>query len=268
MTVCIAGIAGDASGASLIMCSDTRVETGLAGGDILPKHGSIADKAAFMIAGGLADANAMIDSYTQYLLEHEVPDNPCVHINFLSVLARNAKDKRMNDFVWSRLGISLEKFYALGTKQLGNVFYEITAGLLAVDLGCEMILALPAGLSWTLCKVDFSGAVTRGLDFAVIGAGTSIAEAVLYQRCYSLGNCFDACLYSIYEAKRLSEIAPGVGHETWLTVKEHDHKRGGVIKTKLVTIQGRAALAQMYSTYGPKTLDGEIQFPMHLLGEI
>lgn len=63
----------------------------------------------------------------------------------------------------------------------------------------------------SLFVIHSDGEVTEHQNFAAIGSGHAIAEAMLYLRGLNIFDRLEKTLYTLYEAAQQVRIAPGVG---------------------------------------------------------
>lgn len=102
----------------------------------------------------------------------------------------------------------------MGKNQLPEDLYRQTA----YDITCQRIeaeLILIGRVGGRFCLFTcIAGEVTACPHFAAIGSGAPIASSVLFQREHVFYRAVPLALYVVYEAKRLAEIAPGVGKLT------------------------------------------------------
>ena len=109
-----------------------------------------------------------------------------------------------------------------------------------------MIFIGPLGAQFKLFKLS-QWQIDECENFAVIGSGAQAAEPILYQR--ELGNRADIprATYAVWEAKKLSQGAPGVGKETSVILM-----RIGECERLSVSHGKQEILEQQFRTLGPK----------------
>ncbi|MFL6352929.1 MAG: hypothetical protein ACJ74Z_13915 [Bryobacteraceae bacterium] len=91
-----------------------------------------------------------------------------------------------------------------------------------------------------------------------------VAEPILYQRELGAFSTLQMALYAVYEAKRLGEISPGVGRETWMRVGSIDEV--SLSETGQLAIEGVTwrhvpeerleRLEEAFKQFGPKPIEG------------
>ncbi|HYL47067.1 MAG TPA: hypothetical protein VEU52_08565 [Candidatus Limnocylindrales bacterium] len=57
-------------------------------------------------------------------------------------------------------------------------------------------------------------------------------------------------MYRVYEAKKLSEIAEGVGTQTSLMIIEHDHTQTHFLRARVLDDEGINSLQAVYESQG------------------
>jgi hypothetical protein len=145
----------------------------------------------------------------------------------LKVCASLMKRSVLNEFAMGKLGMTYDQLLKEGARLLPkdihrDVFYEIQKQ----QLGCEILVAGFIGESPHLYGIWNDCAVRRIYTFEAVGSGATIARSVLRQRGFVSAMSLDEAAYYVWEAKRFSEIAPGVGAQTDFEVLSPDGKMG------------------------------------------
>ena len=225
MSVCIAAVAeGGTSDPKLVLCADTRIEIGdFVGADTGFKIAAIGSKWMALMAGSLACAREAVDAY------RASPPPTTSENNALDRLkSSNAELKRRKTEEHIRLkwGMSYDDFLLKGRQSIPEDLYHATwREIEALGFGCELIVAgFTAHHEACIFSCDNANGVNVCEHFAAIGSGAWIAQAALYQRGCERRMPVDEVLYYVYEAKRLSEIAPGVGKLSHLGVTGDSEK--------------------------------------------
>jgi Proteasome subunit len=241
MTVCIAGICHKGLEPRFVLCSDRRLENQESGGDVGFKFGHAGDGWQALIAGNFATAREFVNRFrytlggkTGKLTDGQVDSK-------IRACARVQKRKMVDAYIHSRLAVSYSYFLKNGPQAFPeDVFrqtvYEIQNPQTFEHLACELILAGYVEGHPYLYKVHSDGTVTFAEPFACIGTGASIANAALFQRKYTAQLDFKEALYYVYEAKRLSEIAPAVGPETMIEVVKNWPNKDTGTGTRCLTL--------------------------------
>lgn len=129
---------------------------------------------------------------------------------------QEVKKRRIEQLLRMKLGMSFDDFCTKGSQAIPAELYGATwREIEALRLECEIIVAgfvdkkHPA-----LYSYDDQNEMQLSDHFVAIGSGAWIAKAALYQRRCRETAPLEEVLYCVYEAKKLSEIAPGVGRAT------------------------------------------------------
>lgn len=227
MTVGIAGICFDGPKSRIILCTDKRLENADAGGDVGFKFGHAGDGWLALIAGNISTARDFINTYRFAMGGKTKGLNDAQIDAKIRACARSQRRRMINSHVYSRLGVTYSYFLKHGAQAFPEdvfrqVAYDIQNPQTFEHLACELILA---GFNNDghpyLYKVHSDGTASIAEAFACVGTGATIASAALFQRKYVAQVDSKQALYYMYEAKRLSEVAPGVGHETKMWITRH-----------------------------------------------
>jgi len=218
MTVCIAALCYENNKSGIVVCSDHRFESYFAGGETGWKLSVIIPGWTAMLSGDTGKAHELIATYREYLSREDA--FALTEHNVTAELKRPVelfKTRLIEDFIRLQIGMSYEEFLR-NSSTLGNVFVEMMYQIRTITLGCSIILAgFIAAKPYIFC-VSEDGSVNRHNPFASIGSGGIIASAMLYKRNYMERCRVPTALYCVYEAKKMSESAPGVGKTTNLCV--------------------------------------------------
>jgi hypothetical protein len=148
----------------------------------------------------------------------------------------------------SRLGISYKDFRQTGNSELPNDLYRDLAFEIKNHFSnAELIVAGFIGRNPAIFKIS-GDSVWSCDDFAVIGAGTQVAESSLYHREQSFMRNRDLSVYCVYEAKRLSQKAPGVGKMTQLFVIRLDQS------LEMISEEGLNILERHFAEFAPRPI--------------
>jgi hypothetical protein len=159
-------------------------------------------------------------------------------------------------YIRSRLGISYEEFREHGRLSFPDDLYrEVAYEVRNHYSSCELVVfGFMAGGSPRIFKVSSDSALSCD-SFAVIGTGTSVAESALFFRGQGPLTDLDSTVYSVYEAKRLAENAPGVGKKTLLFIMKENGK------VDHLTDIGGEALNNLFAMLAPKQILKSEPFP-------
>lgn len=223
MTVCIAGIC-QPDNPSIILCSDGRIENEYFGGEVCWKTHLLGANWLALVSGDVGKAAQLLDVLRARL------DSPSLEVGRSTIhadlqeCAFLQRKKLSDELVQTKLSVSFDHFIERGIRELPeDIHRQMLWDLQGVSLACELILVgfIPIstrkGTLLSLPRifvVSRDGVVTQKESFAITGSGWAVAESALFQRGYKDSFSMFEALYSIYEAKRFSEIAPDVGYTT------------------------------------------------------
>lgn len=254
MTLCIAAAAEENGFPRIILASDLRGETEFAGAENTFKMTWLTKGWSVLFAGNVASARELIQTYYT-ALDDVMLDEANVYAE-LKRPAELQKRALCEHYVQMRLGIPYSDFLDHGKDSLSEATFQQTEfEIRELDLGCDLIAAgFPASKFPPvphIFTITSDGTVCRRDNFAAIGTGSLIAEAVLFQRnvAYPL-NSLQRTLYAVWEAMKLGRIAPGVGKLINIVVVEPPGHVG-----RMLTHKGATSLNELYEKYGPKELD-------------
>ncbi len=101
--------------------------------------------------------------------------------------------------------------------------------------------------------------VTEHSDFIAIGSGAQIAAPVLYQREQNHTHSVEKTVYAVHEAKKLAEIAPGVGRNTTYTLLRPPKDDSSSLDFDFLSPVGKRELEKRFLRFGPKkTVDSPL----------
>jgi hypothetical protein len=226
-TVCIAGICFDKGSPRFVLCSDQRIETDQAGGEVCLKLDHAGDGFLAMIAGNTARARDLAAVCHKALMDRTHTMDSADFVAEISKCANAQKRVLADNYVHSQLGVSYDYLLEYGRSRFPqHHFDEIISGVRLIDLACQLILAGFIGGNPFLFTIDRDCAIYRDESFAVIGSGTPVAQASLFRRGYRGYMPIEEAAYYIFEAKKFSEVSPGVGSRTDMAVVKKSKKTG------------------------------------------
>jgi hypothetical protein len=234
VTVCIAAICQqdkENTDARIVVCSDWKSETDWGGSETADKLRLLPKGWVALMADQLSRCEELVAQYETHLRDlREVSDDRHL-FEEMKKPAHKQKEVLANDYLRQMLGISYADLVSPDKKfpeEMVNKRLEevakirlraalIIAGFIETTQGEEKRENLPY-----LFVVDDGGDhedVVRVEDnFAAIGSGAYVAIPTLHQRGHEEDKSLMETIYSVYEAKRLAEIVPGVGEATSLDV--------------------------------------------------
>jgi hypothetical protein len=279
MTICIAAstqvtmIAADTAwinaDPAIVLCTDLQGSSDSSGAETLIKTEPMPFGFAALIAGPSSDAREFVEAIRGVLEETPLSeDRPYKNLRLLRKAVARYRRRCSEAHIGVALGISYTDFRTNGKTQLPDDLYaSLSWEVRNHRSGVEVLLA-----GFLKAKVSFPG-ITPGLmympviykisedhvwvcdHFGVIGSGTSIGESSLYCREHTTVNGLDRTLYNVYEAKRLSEKAPGVGRKTSLSILRPP-AGDGVLPWEIIRQGGIDLLESQFQRYGPQPIKG------------
>ena len=147
--------------------------------------------------------------------------------------------------------MSYDDFLLNGKSQLAEDLHrQISYEIAQQAIEAELILIGYAQLGWLIFEFANSE-VEQRRDFSAIGSGRWIAEATLFQREQQNMRSLAETVYAVYEAKRLGQIAPGVGSETTIMVLRYSNG----ITNDLASRKDKRFLEKQFRRLGPRKIN-------------
>jgi hypothetical protein len=260
MTLCIAAACLENGEPRIVMASDFRVETEWTSADASFKMSWFTRKWPVLFAGNVASAREVINAYATSLGEAELTD--ATLYDQLRRPAQNHKLMLCEHHVKMKLGMSYSEFVEYGKTSLSeSVFQETEYEIANLNLGCDLIacgFVSPERSDHFYTSRVFTigthGEVRQHDNFATVGSGGVIAESVFFQRTLTRFAPLERTIYVVYEAMKLSNIAPGVGRIINMVVLEPTTDGAGVW-SRIVGRDGYKHQQELFLKYAPKTLD-------------
>jgi hypothetical protein len=167
------------------------------------------------MAGDMGRATDLLAKYRRHLRDRTDSLEDHTIIDILSEPPRVMRRNLIEAHIHSRTGLTFSEFMAWGASaHPPDVYHRVSSELDSITLGCELlIVGFIEGIP-RLFQVQEDGSVVEQAHFAAIGAGATVARSALLQRQYTWNKPKNQAMYLVYEAKQLSQIAPGVGPET------------------------------------------------------
>jgi hypothetical protein len=224
MSVCIGAICLKKNEPRIVLCSDRRLEDDISGSDACVKWDVIGGGfAALISADDFSLALAHVDIIRGHFAGRQLEDNG--FLDELKVCASLMKRSVLDEFAMGRLGVTYDHLLKEGATSLPkDIRREIFTEIQSQHLGCEILVAGFIGKSPHLYGIFNDCAVRRIDAFEAVGSGATIARSALRQRGFVSAMSLDEAAYYVWEAKRFSEIAPGVGAQTDFEVLSPDGK--------------------------------------------
>jgi hypothetical protein len=254
MTLCIAAACKDDQGEPrIVVCNDTWEQTESAGGHVADKQDYIGHGWRCLLAGDISKAEDFAATCRSVLKPREFTyDNVFDKLNEASAKHKEKLTKRLIEM---RLGMSFDRFLKRGERELtlearNRALYEIER----IDFGCELIV-FGFIVDWPIPQIfsiNTDGEVSHNQNFAAIGTGSEVAEAVLYQRQQYSERTIEQTLYVLFEAGMLAHMsnAPGVGPPSGIYLMEP--AADGNIRQRIIKSEAVDVLVGYLRKYGPK----------------
>jgi 20S proteasome alpha/beta subunit len=223
MTVCIAAMAE--SGRKIVLASDrmitanfpipTEFET-----DDVPKIYRLGDSAIAMSAGNALSAYEIIERAKALIASQQINKTEQI-VETIRQTYQDYRRQRVIERTLEPRGLSLDKYYAMQQKLVLGVVQDVEAQLSGYNLQVEMIVVgCRDGDECHIFTITHPGVTLLhdALGHVSIGSG---APHVMY---YFIGSDYKKSLSVetvekiVRDAKKKSEVAPGVGRQTELLI--------------------------------------------------
>jgi hypothetical protein len=167
------------------------------------------------------------------------------------------KQEKADELIQTKFGISYSEFLSTGKSRFpDDIFRNVMTDVEVIPIDADFIIV---GFSENrfpmLIETNGASAVIRE-DFAVIGEGSSLAQASLMDRKHDRLNDFGRSVYAVFEAKRFAEGTPSVGFTTSLAVLHKD-----VDDAELLTSDGVKSFDTKRKEFDRKAIPKEIPIP-------
>lgn len=213
MTLCVAAFSSNKVGEyEVVCCSDTRIETRSTGSETVYKFRKVSNQFAALYAGTVSRADELLHIYTEYLAGRELTRQNIVEE--LRVPPQKLKRRLVEEYVRNTLGLGFDEFLAKSTSFPSGLHENILTEISRIQIDCQLLLVSLRTDLHALFTVDTDGAVFEEENFAAIGSGASNAIAWLHFRKQQQYLATNVTILHVWEAKKFSDNAPGVGRET------------------------------------------------------
>jgi hypothetical protein len=218
VTLCIASLCDHGNG--MAICFDREIQTEIAKAQTGFKLVGLPSQWHALQAGSLHRAKELTDLYIEHLgtIDLASMEEPAV-LEQLRIPPARLRRRMAEALTQEKFSTGYEDFLRSGKDWFDvdthrQTLYEISSQNFGGD---ELILFGSISGGFLLYKFS-GGEVWQCRDFAVIGSGTTVAEPNLYQRKQDWTKSVQETLYSLYEAKKLAEVTPGVGDKTLMAM--------------------------------------------------
>jgi hypothetical protein len=256
MTLCIAAVCRDEkNGPAIVLCSDHKIGSWAAQAEIGFKFSWATANWPTLIAGDLSRTEELIATFQQELNKFRSVEELNGHNVFdaMKSCGNTFREKLVEELVRKKLSVSYEYLRQNRGKFPPATVYETYTQIGSIDSEAEIIATGFIENKAYLIVVERDCTVSNRQHFASIGTGAQIAEPALFQRKQRHVESIPITIYNVYEAKRLGEIADGVGKKTTILIATPSQDPND-IDLKNVNTLGMEYLAEKYSEFGHKTL--------------
>jgi len=273
MTLCIAAAAQSKDGdPQIVLCSDELVTTGTASSQTEVKRQKLG-RSPFvaMFSGVISEARELLSAYEDYLDKLSSyadlsVDDWMTHLR--EPLRLHKKDK-VNDLTRRRLALTYEQFMTRKTQaqRPDQLFTAVSREIDELTIEVDLLFATFLGGAdrRPLIFRERLEQVENHENFACIGIGAEAADQALHRR--ELVNVLPLpwVLYYVYEAKKMSELAPAVGRRTSIEVMVPvgSGEPSPSYRSRHVTLEGLDFLESQYKRYGPQPV-GDLSIPSNV----
>jgi hypothetical protein len=225
MTICIAATCEEPEDKPcIVLCRDWRGEVPSVGSnDELLKLRRLSDKWVALIANNISRAEELC-----LRIEYSLKSTPFTEQNIAQELRKifgEHKRAMADTFLRNKYGFSLDTLLdkgkgAFGEDFVAGCFDEISKLSVSADLivagfveayDYDEGLAVLVPIICSVSEANDGDPVVLEYEFSVIGSGGSVARSMMFSRQQSSDNDLMQTIYTVYEAKLISETVPGVG---------------------------------------------------------
>jgi hypothetical protein len=270
MTLCIAAVCrSEDDKPVIVLCSDHKIGNWAAQAEIGFKFSWATRNWPSLIAGDVARTDELVATFQKNLRElRSVEELDKFNVfDAMKTCGYVFREKLVDELVRKKLSVSYEYLRQNKSKFPSATVYETYTQIGQIDSEAEMIAAgFIEGRAY-LFVVERDCTVHNRKQFAAIGTGAQIAEPALFQRKQSDFHSIPLTIYNVYEAKKLGEIADGVGRKTSMLISSPRDNPGEDIDIKRVNDEGMAYLEQKYAEFGHKVVAG-VEFKQEFMEDL
>lgn len=252
MSICIAA-KDHSTGTEVVLCCDWKVSSDAVSSETGSKFRWLNKRWIGLMAGNTDVSKEVMDIYERSLPD-AADENP---LEALRDPLREWRKRLATAYIHDRHALTFEDFYQYGGSWLGQDVWHETQNEIGrrfdqQKTALELILVGCVGSGPTANTLIFqvtNGEVTERPELALIGTGYAVAEAALYWRMsHDKPRDIHQAVYSVYEAKKLSELSPFVGQQMTMMVVR-PARSGERFEMDLVNTE---PLAKQFKQFGPK----------------
>jgi len=221
LTLCIAAACRDHKDRDRVVIGTDWMVSGeiAAGADIQDKLYWINPDIAVLVSGVVTRAVELRDAYRTVLDEMEKKKEKLNRRNirkFIKAGPRLLKKDIADEIVTFATGLEYAEFRK--AIQKGEITPQVANGVFRAieqkDLECEVIIVAFIGNDQYIFQVERSGHVEERDNFALIGEGTYVAEAMLYFRKHESSDPAALAVYHVWEALHIASRRVGTVSKT------------------------------------------------------
>jgi 20S proteasome alpha/beta subunit len=221
LTLCIAAACEDHKGRDRVVIGTDWMGTGeiAAGADIQDKLYWVNDDIAVLVSGTVTRAVELRDSYRLELAKMKDKSEKLSYRNirrFMKAGPKSLKKDIADEVVTFATGLDYEEFRK--AVKDGQIPTTVATGVFraieAKDLECEVIVVAFVDKDPYIFQVERSGHVEERDNFALIGEGTYVAEAMLYFRKHQSSDPVAIAVYHVWEALFMASKRVGTVSKT------------------------------------------------------
>lgn len=221
MSLCIAAACEDKKGRERVVIGTDWMISGAisAGADIQDKLYWINEDIALLVSGEVTRAVELRDSYRVALSSMNTKKEKLTYLTirkFIKAGPKLLKKDIADEVVTFATGLSYDDFRAaIRRKEIPqSVSNGVFQAVERKDLECEVIIVAFVDGNQYIFQVERSGHVEECDNFALIGDGTYVAEAMLYLRKHESTDSVGLALYHVWEAMRVASRRVGTVSKT------------------------------------------------------
>jgi 20S proteasome alpha/beta subunit len=190
-----------------------------AGADIQDKLYWVDDDIAVLVSGVVTRAIELRDAYRSELESMKAKNEKLNYRNvrrFIKAGPRRLKKDIAEEVVVFATGLSYAEFRS--AIKTGEITRDVANGVFraieAKDLECEVIIIAFVNREPYIFQIERSGHVEERDNFALVGEGTYVAEAMLYFRKHESSDPAAMALYNVWEALYMAARRVGTVSKT------------------------------------------------------
>lgn len=227
MTVCIGALAENRK--KLVLAADKMITANIPIAyqfekEDVQKIYTLSEKVRVLTAGNALFAFEIVENTKKDISKSALDGKPftsveeyaeCIRVNY-----QNFRRKIIVQSVLEPRGLNLQSYYQLQKSLNPGIVQEIEQAFINYNLGVDLIVAGVNDDSCHLYSITHPGVSTShdAIGYVSVGSGAPHAMYSLIASAYTKGKTLDEVKTFVEEAKKRSEVAPGVGKETEIVI--------------------------------------------------